>query len=169
MAAVSGGSEPTRPVSRPAPGAKRRAPRLRRIRSQATVLVIIGTGGALGALSRYAISLALPTPAGKMPWGVFLINISGALALGFLLTLLVEQFPRSRMARPLMGTGFIGAYTTFSTWMVDTVALVRGGAVATALAYLVLSLVSGLAAVVVGMAAARTLVRARQEMRQESS
>ena len=169
MAAASSGSEPARPVSRPALDAKRRAARLRRMRRQVFLLLAIGMGGALGALSRYAISLALPAPAGQMPWGIFLINISGALALGFLLTLLAEQFPRSRMARPLVGTGFIGAYTTFSTWMTGVVSLARDGAVAAALAYLVLSMVAGVAAVVIGMAAGRTLVRVRREMQQEAS
>ncbi|MDA8374224.1 MAG: fluoride efflux transporter CrcB [Actinomycetota bacterium] len=169
MAAASSGSEPARPVSRPALDAKRRAARLRRMRRQVFLLLAIGMGGALGALSRYAISLALPVTAGQMPWGIFLINISGALALGFLLTLLAEQFPRSRMARPLVGTGFIGAYTTFSTWMTGVVSLARDGAVAAALAYLVLSMVAGVAAVVIGMAAGRTLVRVRREMQQEAS
>ena len=169
MAAASGGSEETRPVSRPGPDAKRRAARIRRVRRQASLLVVIGVGGALGALSRYAISLALPAPTGHMPWGVLLINVSGALALGFVLTLLAEQFPRSRFARPLIGTGFIGAYTTFSTWMVDVVSLVRSGNTATALEYVVLSLVAGLAAVVIGVAAARTLVRAWRGMQQEAT
>jgi CrcB protein len=73
------------------------------------------------------------------------------------------------MARPLVGTGFIGAYTTFSTWMTGVVSLARDGAVAAALAYLVLSMVAGVAAVVIGMAAGRTLVRVRREMQQEAS
>ncbi|MDA8210063.1 MAG: fluoride efflux transporter CrcB [Actinomycetota bacterium] len=169
MAAASGGSESARPVSRPALDARRRAARLRRARRQASLLLAIGVGGALGALGRYAISLALPAAPGQMPWGVFIINVSGALALGFVLTILAEQFPRSRMARPLIGTGFIGAYTTFSTWMVDAVSLIRRGDAATAAAYLALSLIAGLAAVVIGMAAARSLARLRRGIQQEAT
>lgn len=169
MAAASGGSNRTRPGLRPALDARRRLARLRRARRQASLILVVGVGGALGALGRYAISLALPAPSGQIPWDVFLINASGALALGFVLILLAEQFPRSRMARPLIGTGLIGAYTTFSTWMVGAVSLVRGGAVGTALAYVVLSLVAGLVAVVIGMAAARMVVRAGRGIQQEAS
>lgn len=169
MAAASSGSEPARSVSRPASSAGRPGRnRSRRLRNQLSTLFAIAIGGALGALGRYAITVAMPAPAGQMPWGIFLINISGAAGLGFLLTLVAEQFPRARLARLLIGTGFIGAYTTFSTWMVDVVTLVRSGAVAAALADLALSLVAGLVAVIIGMAAARAIVRRRRLMQEEA-
>ena len=81
----------------------------------------------LGAVSRYAISLALPSEPGRFPWGTFLVNVTGSFVLGFLLVVLLEQFPRGRLARSVIGTGFIGAYTTLSTFVVKAVELVRDG------------------------------------------
>src|ERR1700722_12411120 len=86
-----------------------------RRRAQLAILAAVATGGAFGAVSRYAISLAIPETTAGFPWATFLINITGSAVLGFLITLILEQFPRGRLARPLLGTGFIGAYTTFST------------------------------------------------------
>jgi CrcB protein len=135
--------------------------RRRPVQVEGTIVVALALGGALGALSRYAISLAVPTEAGRFPWGTFLINISGSAVLGFLLILVIERFPRDRLARPVIGTGFIGAYTTFSTFMVEAVLLVRAGRSEDAAAYLVASVIAGLAAVWTGMSAARLVLRRR--------
>jgi len=121
----------------------------------------------LGAVSRYAVSLAIPTHADRFPWGTFLINISGSAVLGFILILLIEQFPRGRLARPVIGTGFIGAYTTFSTFMVETLLLIRDGHPAIAVAYLAASVAAGLAAVWIGMSGARIVLRAERWLQQE--
>jgi fluoride exporter len=139
-------------------GARRRPRRGRR--PQAIIVVSLAFGGALGAMARYAISLGLPTESGRFPWGTFVINVSGSLVLGFLLIMLIEQFPRGRLVRPVIGTGFIGAYTTFSTFTVESVNLVRAGDPETALAYIGASLVVGLLAVFTGMVAARVVLRA---------
>ena len=66
-------------------------------RAEATIVVALAFGGVLGAVSRYAVSLALPTETARFPWGTFLINVSGSAALGFILVLVIEQFPRARL------------------------------------------------------------------------
>lgn len=113
------------------------------------------------------MSLAIPTPTGSFPWSTFIINVSGSVILGFLLVLLIEQFPRGRLVRPLVGSGIIGAYTTFSTMEVDALLLIRGHDFATGVVYLVSSLIAGLVAVWVGMNAARLLIQAEQWLQGE--
>ncbi len=143
-------------------------PRSRRgLRPQAVIVVSLALGGALGAIARYAISLGLPTETGRFPWGTFVVNISGSFVLGFLLIILIQQFPEARLARPVIGTGFIGAYTTFSTFTVESIQLVRAGDPGTAVAYVGASLVVGLLAVFIGMAAARGLLRAEPRHQEE--
>jgi CrcB protein len=123
------------------------------------VVVALGLGGMLGAVSRYALSLALPTHTGRFPWGTLLVNLSGAAALGFVLIVVIEQFPRTRLVRPALGTGFIGAYTTFSTLEAEAALLVRDGHAQAAATYLVASVVAGVMAVWLGMTSARFAVR----------
>ncbi len=125
-------------------------------------MVALAIGGVLGAVSRYAISLALPTETARFPWGTFVINVSGSAALGFILVLVIEHFPRGRLVRPVIGTGFLGAYTTFSTFTVEAVDLVRAGHTGLALAYLAGSALAGLLAVWTGMTSARLALRAER-------
>jgi CrcB protein len=127
------------------------------LRRRWDVLLVISLGGMVGASARYALSLALPTRSGQFPWGTFLTNISGAAVLGLLLVLLTERIAPGRYLRPFLGTGVIGAYTTFSTYAVETDLLVRDGHAAIAVGYLLLSLVAGLVAVWLGIVAGRSL------------
>jgi CrcB protein len=130
--------------------------------AEAVIVVALACGGVLGAVSRYAISFALPTEAGRFPWGTFLVNVSGSAALGFLLVLVIEHFPRGRLARPVLGTGFLGAYTTFSTFTVEAIDLVRAGHAGTSIAYVAGSVFAGLLAVWAGMTSARMALRAER-------
>ena len=130
-------------------------------------MIALALGGVLGAVSRYALSLALPTESDRFPWGTFLINVSGSFVLGCLLVMIIEQFPRGRLARPVIGTGFLGAYTTFSTFMVEAVELMRDGRPETAVAYLAASLFAGLGAVWLGMTGARGVLRAERWLQEE--
>jgi fluoride exporter len=159
--AAPGGTAGAQPARPDAPGG---SPRGRRV--QLAILAAVATGGAFGAVSRYAISLAIPETASGFPWATFLINVTGSAVLGFLVTLILEQFPRGRLARPLLGTGFIGAYTTFSTFTVEAVLLVRAGHPATAGAYVLASVVAGLAAAWAGMIGARLIVAAERWIQQ---
>jgi len=133
--------------------------------SQAIIVGALALGGVLGAVSRSGVALALPAETDRFPWGTFLVNVSGSAALGFILILVLERFPRGRLARPVLGTGFLGAYTTFSTFMVEAVELVRAGHPATAASYLGASVVAGLVAVWIGIASARVALRAERRRR----
>jgi fluoride exporter len=79
--------------------------------------------------------------------------------LGFALVLLIERFPPSRYARPFFAVGFLGAYTTMSTFMVETALLVRDGRVAIAAMYVAASMVAGFGAVWLGITAGRAVPR----------
>jgi CrcB protein len=120
------------------------------------ILAAVATGGVLGAVSRYELSLAIAGAPGSFPVSTFVINVTGSLVLGALLTLIVERWRPSEYVRPFAATGFLGAYTTWSTFMVDTDDLVKGGHVAVAAAYVAASLVGGLAAVYLGTSIIRT-------------
>ncbi len=129
----------------------------RRLRFRPGVLLAIATGGALGAPARYGIGVALPTTSAGFPWATFVTNISGSLLLGLLLVLLADRFPPSRYARPFLATGFLGAYTTFSTFAVETDLLFQHNHPDVATAYAVGSVAAGLAAAWVGIVLGRLL------------
>lgn len=126
-------------------------------RLQPLTLGLVFVGGVCGGLLRYAISLAWPPATDTFPWATFSINTSGAFALGLLLVVLAERLPRNRFARPLLGTGLIGAFTTFSSVMTATDELAAHGHGRTALAYLLGSLAAALGAVWVAMVLGRRL------------
>ena len=134
--------------SRPVRRGGRRDPR---------ILAAIGLGGALGAPARYGISRLVSITPGTFPWGTFWINISGSFALGVVLVLVLERFPPTRYIRPFIATGFLGAYTTYSTFAVETVLLTKNGHWAIALAYVGASYATGFLAVWGGMAAVRAV------------
>lgn len=104
----------------------------------------VGLAGAAGALSRYLLGLlataAWPSP---MPWGTLLINLTGSFLLGALTGLGVHRGKIPVAWRAPLTTGFVGAYTTFSTWAVDTVHLAEAGHLAYAGANVLLSLALG--------------------------
>jgi len=119
------------------------------------VLAAVAVGGFIGALGRYELGLAWPTAAGHFPWATFTINVSGAFLLGVVLTLLLERVGATRYIRPFFCVGVLGAWTTMSTFAVEDDLLIKDGHVATAIAYVVATLVVGLAAMWVGVAVAR--------------
>ncbi len=81
------------------------------------------------------------------PWATFVVNVVGTLLLGYFATRLQERLPPSTYKRPLLGTGFCGALTTFSTFQIEVLELVRHDRAGLAIAYLVSSIVAGLAAI----------------------
>lgn len=131
------------------------------------ILTAVALGGVLGACARYELGLALTSRPGAFPLGTFVINVSGSLVLGALLALIIERWRPSEYIRPFAATGFLGAYTTWSTFMVDTDNLLKAGHVATAAAYVAASLAAGLAAVYVGMMVVRTWPPLRRRRDQE--
>lgn len=118
----------------------------------------IAVGGAAGAVSRYVLQGWVDDLAGgRFPWGTFAINISGSFALGVLFALAVDRAILSPEVRVPLMVGFISAYTTFSTLMLESWRLVEEGDLVFALANLLGSVVVGMIAVVAGLALGRAL------------
>lgn len=111
------------------------------------LLAAVAVGGVLGAEARYGIGLALPHEAGQFPWATVLINASGCFLIGILMVVLLELIRPHRLARPFLGTGVLGGYTTFSTFAMDAHQLLVAHRLGPAALYVVLTLVCGAVAV----------------------
>jgi CrcB protein len=120
--------------------------------SRATLLTVIGVGGALGTLARYELGVHLTTVGYGWSWATFIANLTGAFALGLLVALVSRRWPRSHYLRPALGTGVLGGYTTFSTYLVETVQRLDHGHVGLALLYVAATLVGGIALSFAGLA-----------------
>jgi CrcB protein len=112
-------------------------------------------GGAAGALVRAAVATALPADRGQWPWATFAVNVAGALVLAWLTTRLTEMVAPTRYWRFLLGTGFCGALTTFSTFQVETIRLAKDGYAVTAVGYATASIATGMAVAVGATVVAR--------------
>jgi fluoride exporter len=110
-------------------------------------IAAIFIGGFVGAVARALIEDRLPHEPSGWPWATFGINIAGALLLGWVVTRLQERLPLSAYRRPLLGTGFCGALTTFSTMQVALLDMLDAGHTGLALGYAAASIVAGFAAV----------------------
>jgi len=119
-----------------------------RLSSAQLRVAAIATGGAIGALTRAGAGHAFPVRAGAWPWPTFAVNIAGAFILAWLTTRLTEMVAPTRYWRLLIGTGFCGALTTFSTFQVETIKLARDGHTALGAAYAVASMTLGMGAAV---------------------
>jgi CrcB protein len=137
---------------------RRRRLRARDRRAPPDVLAAIALGGMIGASARYGVAQAVHPGLSGFPWATFWTNLSGSLALGFLLVVVLDRLPTGRYARPFLATGVIGAYTTFSTFAVETDVLVQHGHGATAAAYVLGSLIGGVLAAWAGIAGARAML-----------
>ena len=118
-------------------------------------LLAIALGGAVGALARVGLAQAFPPGASGWPWATFTVNMAGALMIGYFVTRLQERLPVSTLRRPLLGTGFCGALTTFSTVQIELVRMVDQHRFGLAAGYLAASLVGGYLAVFGSSAAVR--------------
>jgi CrcB protein len=110
-------------------------------------LAAIFGGGMIGAVLRVWIGRRLVTDPTQWPWAVFVINVSGSVALAYFATRLQERLPQSLYRRPLLGTGFCGAYTTFSTMQVEILMMLDHHAYGLAVGYAAGSIAAGLGAV----------------------
>lgn len=97
--------------------------------------------------ARTEMAQALPFHAGQWPWGTFTVNVVGAFLVGYFTTRLQERLPVSAYRRPLLGTGFCGALTTFSTMQVEVLRMLDGGWSGLALTYALVSVTAGFLAV----------------------
>ena len=109
---------------------------------------LIALGGALGSMARYWVGSTVASRMGtKFPYGTFVINITACLIIGFTLTLFARRVDINPSWRFLVPVGFIGAYSTFSTYEWETLSTLRSGAFLLGSLYAVSSLILGLAAV----------------------
>jgi CrcB protein len=121
-------------------------------------IVALSLGGVLGVNARYAVASWMSGWAGdRFPWATFAINVSGSFAIGLIATLLARWHP-THPARLFFLVGFLGGYTTFSSFAFEAHVLCERGKVARALAYLGGSVVAGFVAVVLGIALGRAIV-----------
>jgi fluoride exporter len=116
--------------------------------------VLIGVAGAAGALARYQVGLAAGDR--SFPWATLGINLVGSFLLGLLVEVAGERGWPDTTTLPL-GIGFLGAFTTFSTFSVETQTMLRDGRTAAAATYVAASLVGGVLAAALGYATARAI------------
>lgn len=121
-------------------------------------LLLVAVGGAAGALARYLIGGWI---AGRMgisfPWGTIFINVTGSFLLGLLGVLAYERLLVPPETLTLLGVGFLGSYTTFSTWQYETFRLLENGSWPYGLVNLLVSPLLGLGGVLLGVILGRTL------------
>ena len=117
-----------------------------------SVILGVAAGGSLGALSRYGVDTFVERRTDAVfPWATFLINVSGCLAVGFLIAALVDRHRAPQWLRTALVLGFCGGYTTFSTFAQEALDLLETDKAAVALAAIAANVLLGLAAVFVGL------------------
>ncbi len=120
--------------------------------------LIVGLGGFIGAIARYIFALWIGQRWGRsFPLGTFVINVSGSFLIGLLMSLFTERFMVNPHWRLLLVVGFLGAYTTFSTFEYETGALLKDGEWMISLLNVVLSVAAGFAALKTGELLARAI------------
>lgn len=119
-------------------------------------LLWVGVGGALGAITRYLLGLWIAECFGTaFPWGTMVVNVTGSLLIGLILTVLTDKVVADPAWRLLLVVGFLGGYTTFSSYTFEAMTLVSTGEWTLSLAYVLGSSVAGLLAVVLGATVAQ--------------
>ena len=118
----------------------------------------IAIGGAMGAMGRYWVSSCLlPISSYKFPYATFSVNVVGSLLMGILYVLIVERGGLPEQARHLLMVGFLGAFTTFSTFSLDAISLWQNGGQTMALMYVFSTVFSCLLAIIVAIWLTRLL------------
>ena len=123
------------------------------------MLAAVALGGALGAVGRYLVMSAVALWFGlSFPWGTLTVNVVGSFAMGALIEISALAWSPSPEVRALLAVGVLGAFTTFSTFSLDVVALIGRGAHTAAGAYIALSVVLSIAALFAGLHLFRSLL-----------
>ena len=121
-------------------------------------LVLIAIGGAAGTVARYAVQMwTAEITGGRWPYGTLLVNVSGSFLLGVIFALVADRALVPEALRLPLMVGFLGAYTTFSTLILESWQLVEEGSIVPALVNIIGSSIVGLIAVVAGLALGRAL------------
>ncbi len=121
-------------------------------------LIVIAAGGAVGAVMRYGMSNAIYAMMGRsFPYGTLAVNVVGSLLMGFLFVLLIERSTFDVVWRSAILIGGLGAFTTFSTFSIETLNLIEDGALSLALLNILLSVALCIMAVWLGVAVARQI------------
>ncbi len=124
-----------------------------------SIYIAVAVGGSLGAVSRYWMSSASYRWLGQdFPYGTLAVNLLGSLAMGFLSVLLVHRFHISEELRIGLLAGFLGSFTTFSTFAMDTLHLAANQALAKAVVYVGLSVALCILGAWAGLAAAKQMI-----------
>jgi CrcB protein len=118
-------------------------------------IAAIFLGGAAGSLLRVWLAQSVTSGVASWPWATFIVNVSGCFALGLIATHLRERPPEAPHWHPLLGTGFCGAYTTFSTMQLELVRMLDHERFELAIGYALASVVAGYLAISAGAALAR--------------
>ncbi|GAA4526989.1 fluoride efflux transporter FluC [Amycolatopsis samaneae] len=121
------------------------------------VLLTIGAGGALGSLARYGLSVALPHARGAFAVSTLLTNALGCLLIGVLMAVINATAQPHHLLRPFLGVGVLGGFTTFSTFVVDTLDALDTGRITAGLGYVAASVLLCLCAVTAGFTGTRAL------------
>ncbi len=128
------------------------------------VYLAVFAGGMLGGTTRYLIGLAIPTQAGRIPWGILGVNLVGALIMGLLLHGWARRGHVAHPWRPFLATGILGSFTTWSTFMADTYDLFVDGAPVLAGVYVLGATALGIGAAALGWSIAERVVPQAQEV-----
>ncbi len=134
------------------------APTLPRLGLSPSTLAAIFLGGALGSVARYLVEAHHHIAPGGFPWPTLMVNLSGSLAIGFILPLTEHSAARFPLARPAFVVGLLGGWTTYSTLAVEAVLLAKHGNGVSCVVYLAATVFGGCALVVLGHGAGRRFV-----------
>lgn len=130
------------------------------MRGQAPVVAAVSLGGIIGASLRYGLEVWWNST--DFPWATLTINITGCAAMGVLMVLVTELWPSQKYLRPLLGTGLLGGYTTFSTYTSEGIALLDGGQPLRGMLYLVSTPLLAVAAVFAAATLTRRVLQTRR-------
>lgn len=126
--------------------------------SSLTMWLSVALGGACGASARYGVAaVTLRLMGHGFPWGTLTVNVVGSLAMGLLVEGLALKFSVSPEVRVMLVTGFLGGFTTFSAFSLDTANLMERGAIGTAMTYVLVSVILSVAALFAGLTIGRTV------------
>ena len=123
-----------------------------------SIYFAIALGGSLGAISRYWVSTTTYSWLGSnFPYGTLMVNVTGSLVMGFLTVVLVQRFDVSDEVRLGLIVGFLGSFTTFSAFSIDTIHWIENGAVIKALVYILVSVIACVLGAWAGLISAKQL------------